>query len=134
MVEKKEPGTWRLVNDIQPLNGVTIRDSGMPPAVDEFSEDFAGYPITSAIDYFSGYYQISLDITCRDLTAFLTAYGLLRLTRLPQGWTNSVAVFQRVMGKVHWKQIPDYVRPFLDDNGIKGPKDTYGGEEIEPGI
>ena len=32
-----------------------------PPSVDEFSEDFAGYPITSAIDYFSGYYQIPLD-------------------------------------------------------------------------
>ena len=49
-MEKKEKGSWRLVNDIQPLNGVTIRDSGMPPSVDEFSEDFAGYPITSSID------------------------------------------------------------------------------------
>jgi hypothetical protein len=45
LVEKKG-GTWRLVNDVQLLNKVTIRDSGMPPAVDEFSEDFAGYPIT----------------------------------------------------------------------------------------
>jgi len=134
LVEKKQPGTWRLVNDVQPLNGVTIRDSGMPPAVDEFSEDFAGYPITSAIDYYSGYYQIPLAATSRDLTAFLTFLGLLRVTRLPQGWTNSVAIFQRVMGKVHWRQIPEFVRPFLDDLGVKGPKDRYGDEEIEPGI
>src|SRR5204863_9086451 len=101
LVEKKESGSWRLINDVHPLNAVMIRDSGMPPSVDEFSEDFAGYPITSAIDYYSGYYQISLDKTCRDLTTFLTIFGLLRSTRLPQGWTNSVACFQRVMGKVH---------------------------------
>ena len=56
LVAKKTPGEWRFINDVQPLNRVTICDSGMPPSVDEFSEDFAGYPITSAIDYFSGYY------------------------------------------------------------------------------
>ena len=44
LVQKKEPGQFRLINDVQPLNKVTIRDAGMPPAVDEFSEEFAGYP------------------------------------------------------------------------------------------
>ncbi|HMD13399.1 MAG TPA: hypothetical protein VKI62_02095, partial [Bacteroidota bacterium] len=75
LVEKKAPGTWRLVNDVQQLNKVTIRDSGMPPSVDEFSEDFAGYPITSAIDYYSGYYEIALDKRSRDLTGFVTELG-----------------------------------------------------------
>jgi hypothetical protein len=68
----------------------------MPPAVDEFSEDFAGYPITSAIDSYSGYNQLSLDVASRDYMAFLAELGLLRQTRVPQGWTNSVAYFQRV--------------------------------------
>jgi hypothetical protein len=134
LVEKKEKGSWRLINDAQPLNKVTIRDAGMPPAVDEFSEDFAGYPITSAIDYYSGYHQIMIDKSSRDMTAFITALGLLRMTRMLQGWTNSVAVFQRVMGKVHWRQIPEFVRPFLDDCGIKGPKDTYNHAEVSPGV
>src|SRR5271169_1991457 len=134
LVEKKAPGTWRLVNDIQQLNKVTIRDSGMPPSVDEFSEDFAGYPITSAINYYSGYNEIILDKGCRDLTAFLTDLGLVRMTRLPQGWTNSVACFQRIMIKVHWRQIPHQARPFLDDIALKGPKDRYNNEEIFPGV
>jgi hypothetical protein len=30
LVEKKNPGEYRLINDVQPRNGVTIRDSGMP--------------------------------------------------------------------------------------------------------
>ena len=133
-VVPKKDGRYRFINDVQPLNKVTIRDSGMPPSVDEFSEDFAGYPIACAIDYFSSYNQISLDRVSRDYTSFLTALGLVRQTRLPQGWTNSVAVFQRVMGKVHYRQIPHEVRPFLDDNAIKGPKSRYGDEEISPGI
>jgi hypothetical protein len=134
LVEKKKPGEWRFINDVQPLNRVTIRDSGLPPAVDEFSEDFAGYPITSAIDYWSGYFQISLDPASRDLTAFMTDLGLVRQTRLPQGWTNSVATFQRAMGKVHWRQIPHHGRPFIDDFGLKGPKDRYNEEEVSPGV
>ena len=128
-MEKTQKGTYRLINDVQPLNKVTIRDSGLPPAVDEFFEDFAGYPISSAIDYYSGYYQIPLDVESSDLTTFMIALGLL-VTQLPQGWTNSVAVFVRVIGKVHWRQIPHYVRPFIDDCGIKGPNDRYGDEII----
>ena len=106
----------------------------MPPSVDEFSEDFAGYPITSSIDYYSGYYQIPLDRRSRDLTAFLTPLSLVQSTRLPQGWTNSVASFQRVMAKVHYHQIPREARPFLDDIGLKGPKSRYGDMEIAPGV
>ena len=84
-VVPKKDGEYRFINDVQPLNNVTIRDSGMPPSVDEFSEDFADYPITSAIDYYFGYNEISLDRASRDYTAFLTALGLVRQTRLPQG-------------------------------------------------
>ena len=37
----KKSCQWRMINDVQPFNGVTIKESGMPPSVDEFSEDFA---------------------------------------------------------------------------------------------
>jgi transposase InsO family protein len=134
LVPKKQPGEYRLINDVQPLNGVTIRDSGMPPATDEFSEDFAGYPILTSIDYYSGYNQILLDLLSRDFTAFATLLGSLRQTRLPQGWTNSVAYFQRIICKVLWFLIPHYVRPFIDDIGIKGPTSRYNDEERSPGI
>jgi hypothetical protein len=132
LVAKKEPGTWRFINDVQPLNKVTIRDAGMPPAVDQFSEEFAGYPISSSIDFYAGYYQILLDLASRDLTAFLTELGLVRMTRLPMGWTNSVACFQRVMIKVLWRWL-EYAKPFLDDVAIRGPKEK-DEMEVLPGI
>jgi hypothetical protein len=100
LVSKKVRGDWRFMNDAQPLNKVTIRDAGMPPAVDDFSEDFAGHPIVSSLDFYSGYNQLLLAPQCRDLTTFLTALGLVRQTQLPQSWTNSVAVFQRIISTV----------------------------------
>ena len=47
----------RLINLAQKINGVSIRDASLPPAVEEFSERFAGYPVVSLVDLFSGYHQ-----------------------------------------------------------------------------
>ena len=133
LTAKKKRDEWRFINDVQPMNRVTIRDAGMPPAVDEFSEEFAGCPIASAIDFYSFYYQILLAMESRDLTAFLSPVGLVRMTRLPMGWTNSVAVSQRVMVKVLWRHA-QYARPFIDDVGVRGPMTRYNDEEVRPGV
>jgi hypothetical protein len=87
----------------------------MPPSVDEFSEDFAEFPIATVIDYFSGYYEVGLHPKSRDMMAFMTDVGLMRMTRLPQGWTNSVSMFQQIISKVDWPLIPHNCRPFIDD-------------------
>lgn len=133
LVAKKTVGEWRFINDVQPMNKITIRDAGMPPSVDEFSEDFAGCPIASSIDFYSSYYQLTLAHESRDLTAFLSPIGLVRLTRLPMGWTNSVAVNQRVMVKILWRHSK-YARPFIDDVGVRGPMTRYDDEEVRPGV
>ena len=56
------------------------------------------------------------------------------MTRLPQGWTNSVAEFMRIIDRVHYRQIPREVRSFLDDVDIKGSRDRYNDEEISLGV
>ena len=70
----------------------------------------------------------------RDLTAFFTPLGLLRHTTLPQGATNSVAQFVRIMNLILEDICPAVVMPFLDDIGVKGPYTDYDGEEVLPGI
>ncbi len=65
------------------INRVIIRDGNLPPAVDEFSEEFGNYAITSLIDFFSGYDQIELDEKSRDLTNFYTPIRFYRMTTLP---------------------------------------------------
>lgn len=116
------------------VNQITLKDANLPPQVDEFSEEFAGCAIASLIDLFSGYDQAPLAIQSRDLTDFQTPLGLMRMTTLPQGATNSVAQFVRIITKILADHIPQNALPFIDDVGVKGPKTTYDNQLVESGI
>ncbi len=79
LMKKKEKDKYRLINIIMEINRVIIRDANLPPSVNEFFEEFAGYIIVFLINFFSGYDQIEFDEKSRDLTAFHTSIGLLRM-------------------------------------------------------
>ena len=95
LVAKKSNGTGkvnhRLINAATEMNRVTIKDACIPPNVEEFVEEFTGLACASVLDMFSGYDQVELAKEDRNLTGFQTPLGLLRMTTLPQGATNSVA-------------------------------------------
>ena len=52
-VPKKNGSLW-FIQDLQPVNKVTIRNSGVGPIVDEFVEALAGRAIYSIGDLYSG--------------------------------------------------------------------------------
>lgn len=116
------------------LNKVSIKDANLPPSADEFSEEFSGMAITSVVDLFSGYDQVPLAEESRDMTAFQTLIGLLRMTTLPQGWTNSVPEFVRIVKKVLADCIPHDCDVYLDDIPVKGPRTRYKEQETIPGV
>ena len=62
---------------MQPMNQVTIRNSGVGPIVDEFAEMFAVRAIYSMGDLYSGYDQFQLAVGSRDITSIKTPIGLL---------------------------------------------------------
>jgi len=51
-----------LINTAQKLNEVTMEDASLPPYLDEYREDFVGFPLLSLLDLFSGYDQCELDL------------------------------------------------------------------------
>ena len=59
-----------------------MRDANLPLNINKILEEFARYVITSLINFFSGYNQITLIEKSRDLTRFITPIGLLRYTSL----------------------------------------------------
>ena len=125
----------------QKINSVTIRDASLPPSADDFSEEFAGYPVISLLDFFSGYDQVALHQESRDLTAFQTEFGLVRLTTVPQGYTNGVQLFDRVIRKILREVIAQgRGAPFIDDVGVKAPSRQWyklpdgSFEEVMPGV
>ena len=81
---------YRLITLAQKINVVSIRDASLPPAVEEFSERFAGYLGVSLVDLFSGYNRCTLDPASHDITAFHMLLGLMRMMELPMRDTNAV--------------------------------------------
>lgn len=134
LVGKKQSGKYRLINAAMLINKVTRRDANMPPDADEFAEEFSGMALSSLVDLFSGYDQITLAMEDRDLTAIQTPLGLLRQTTILQGAANSVAQFQRVISWVLHEIFGIICRSFLDDVAVKGPRSKYNGEFALPGI
>src|SRR5882724_2550031 len=96
MVLHTEEGweSLQLVHDLQPLNAITIKDSGAPPILESFADSLGGCGCYTGLDLFVAFDHRSLLVWSRDLTTFQTPLSLLRLTSLPMGATNSVQVLQ----------------------------------------
>jgi hypothetical protein len=127
----KHDGKLRIVHDLQEMNKVTIKDTGLPPASEEFVESFAGRACYGLGDIMGGYDERELAPESRPLTTFDTPLGRFQLTRLPQGATNSVAVYQAQMMWILQDEIPENVGVFIDDGGIKGPVSDYGSQVLD---
>jgi hypothetical protein len=82
LAKKKDKINYRLINAIMEINRVTIKNTNMPPSVDEFAENFFRYAVISLVNFFSKYDQIKLDFLSRDITAFMIPLKLLRMTIL----------------------------------------------------
>jgi len=128
----KKSGKLRLVHDLQALNAVSIRDAGGPPILDDFVEPFAGRQCYTVFDLFWGFDARRVHPYSRDLTAFATPLGLLRLTCMPMGYTNSPAEFQKCMVFILRDEIPNVANIFIDDLPIKGSASIYPDENGKP--
>lgn len=134
-VIRKKNGKLRFIQDVQPLNAITIRDACDPPSAEHFSEKFGGSSIYTSFDLFSGYDQVVIDVRDRDLTAINTPLGLYRMICLPQGWTNSVAAFVAAGRSILADFIPRPADIFIDDVVVQGaPAHSADFSEISPGI
>ena len=133
-VVAKKNGKYRHVIDLQPLNAVTYKDAAVPPDVNEMTQSLCGAVVYSALDCYSGYNGIGLDVGSRDLTGIQTPFGSIRCTTLPTGWTGSVGIFQRVLVKIFFEDIYKTIFIFIDNMGVKGPTSRYNDEEVSPGV
>ena len=128
----KKNGSLRIVHDLQPLNKVSIRDASQLPIIDDFVESYGARQCYTVFDLFWGFDARIVDPRSRDMTAFYTPLGLLRLTALPMGYTNSPAEFQKCMTFILQDEIPDVANIFIDDLPIKGPATQYLDEHGNP--
>ena len=124
-VLKSDGKSLRPVHSLEELNRVTIQHSGVPPLPDELAETFGGRVCGAMLDLFVGYDNRALAEDSRDYTTFQTPFGLMRLTKLPMGWTNSVPIFHDDVTYILRDEAPEFTIPYIDDVPVKGPIDPH---------
>jgi hypothetical protein len=89
----KNDGKYRFIICAVSANCHTSEDAGIPPNGEEFSEEFAGLPHCSVIDFHHSYNHKVRHKESHNYVAFQTTQGMYRPTGLVQGATNLVSAF-----------------------------------------
>jgi hypothetical protein len=114
LVSKKD-GTPRFCVDYRRINNLTRKDAHPLPRIDDTLDALSGAKWFSTIDLASGYWQVEVEPSDREKTAFATPFGLHQFRVMPFGLCNAPSTFQRLMELVlaglHWSTCLVY----LDD-------------------
>ena len=112
---KKPTGELRFCIDYRMLNAVTVKDSFPLPRIDACMDAMGGAKWFSTLDLRSGYWQLDLDKTSAEKTAFVTRKGHYQFNVLLFGLSNAPAIFQRLMNLVLSGLTWEVCLAFLDD-------------------
>lgn len=100
MVPKKD-GSYRFCVDYRKLNSVTEKDAYPLPYISTILDHLQGATYLSSLDIRSAYWQVMLDDSSKQYTAFtVPSRGLFQFTRLPFGLHNAPATFQRLVDTI----------------------------------
>jgi len=91
------PVEVRICCDYKFLNQHLQREVYEIPTFEELVSQLSGAVKFSKLDAKSGFYQIPLSESSRDLTTFITPFGRYRYRRLPMGINVAPEIFQRKM-------------------------------------
>ena len=115
VIVPKKDGSLRFCVDYRRLNAVTRKDVYPLPRIEDILASLGEAKRFTSLDLASGYWQIELDESAREKSAFTTHRGLYEFTRMPFGLCNAPATFQRVMQQVLAGVEWDSVFSFIDD-------------------
>lgn len=95
------------------MNSITRKDAYPLPRIDATLDILAGSQWFSTLDLLSGYWQVEVEETDREKTAFCTTEGLFQFRVMPFGLCNAPATFQRLMdlvlARLQWSRCLMYI-------------------------
>lgn len=115
VVVRKKNNSVRLCIDFRKLNSQTIKDAYALPNLEEAFSVLTGSQWFSVLDLKSGYYQIAMEESDKQKTAFVCPLGFWEFNRMPQGITNAPSTFQRLMERCMGDLNRKGVLVFIDD-------------------
>lgn len=106
---------FRFCVDYRSLNQVTRKEVFALPRIDDCIDGLGGSMWLSTLDMASGYFQVPMEESSKEKTAFITYDGQYQFTKMSFGLVNAPSTYQRMMQAVlaglQWKCLQVY----LDD-------------------
>jgi O-acetyl-ADP-ribose deacetylase (regulator of RNase III) len=115
LVKKKDKGTFRLVVSYKELNDKVECDQYPIPRTTDLLRALEGSQFFSSLDLNNGFFQIPVREEDQFKLAFTSALGLMTFTRLPQGFKNSSAIFQRKLNNAFAHLLYKSLIIYIDD-------------------
>ncbi|XP_030385488.1 uncharacterized protein LOC115632467 isoform X1 [Scaptodrosophila lebanonensis] len=112
----QKPGKFRICLDSRKVNAVSRKDAYPLPQIDGILSRLPKAMFISSLDLKDAYWQIPLDVSSRDKTAFtIPGRPLYQYKVMPFGLTNAAATMTRLMDKVIPPSLRNEVFVYLDD-------------------
>lgn len=122
VIVKKANGNARLCLDVRKVNAVTKKDAYPTPIVEGLLSRLTDTRFISSIDLKDAFWQIGLEETSRDKTAFsVPGHPLYQFRVMPFGLCNAPQRLCRLMDKAIPHQLRHQVFVYLDDLLIVSP-------------
>lgn len=113
---KKPNGKLRFCLDFRKVNSVTKKDAYPIPLMNSILDRLRQANYLSTLDLSQAYFQVPLDESSREITAFtVPGMGLFQFRRMPFGLTNAPATFQRLLDRLLGPAMQPHVYVYLDD-------------------
>lgn len=130
LVPKKSlPGSkekkWRLVIDYRQVNKRLMSDKYPLPRIDDILDQLGRAKLFSCLDLLSGFHQIELEKSSRDITSFSSSQGSFRFKRLPFGLKIAPNSFQRMMSIAFSGLGPSKSFVYMDDLVVIGCSEQH---------
>lgn len=114
-IVKKKDETIRLCLEARFTNAVIKDDNESPPPIQDLMQRFHGAKVFSTLDLTSGYWQIDLEKSSRQYTAFLHGPSLYQFTRVPFGLKTADSGFIRALNLAMGDDFNGFLTYYVDD-------------------
>lgn len=122
VVVKKHSGAYRFCIDFRKVNSVTKKDAYPLPYMSTILDQLGGAKYLSSLDLKSAFWQIPLEASSRERTAFsVPGRGLFQFVTMPFGLCGAPATMQRLADKIFGPELEPYVFVYLDDIIVATP-------------